>query len=188
MSAQTFEYFSDLYWRRVSSERILREWREAGFSWASLIHSMGAEPPEEGPSEHAGHRRYHQRWESSSWQLRLERYVPTAPYPLSSQVQRSASDGEPGGLGAPNSGTRLPEICDDCDHPIRFHGKYGCEYERGDAWVTGTQGDQSTVLMAQGPCGCQAVTFEPIETYPDYTPERKRMDLMYSDHLESRQE
>ena len=47
--------------------------------------------------------------------------------------------------------------CEECGHPIRLHGdKYGCQYERGDAWVAGNQAGEPTVLMAQGPCGCQA--------------------------------
>lgn len=45
-------------------------------------------------------------------------------------------------------------ICPECGHSDT-HGKYGCEYERGDAWVTGNQPEQPTVLMAQGPCGCK---------------------------------
>jgi hypothetical protein len=53
------------------------------------------------------------------------------------------------------------QICDECLHPISLHhADYGCEYERGDAWITGNQPSQPTVLMAMGPCGCRAVTFE----------------------------
>ena len=49
----------------------------------------------------------------------------------------------------------LDEVeCPECGHSAT-HGKYGCEYERGDAWVTGNQASQPTVLMAQGPCGCK---------------------------------
>lgn len=51
---------------------------------------------------------------------------------------------------------REPTDCEECGHPISVHTKYGCEIERGDAWVTGNQPSQPTVLMAQGPCGCQA--------------------------------
>ena len=43
--------------------------------------------------------------------------------------------------------------CDECGH-ANAHGKYGCEYEYGDVWVTGNQPDQPTVLMAHGQCGC----------------------------------
>ena len=51
---------------------------------------------------------------------------------------------------------RLDEPCDECGHKLKLHDeKYGCEYERGDAWVTGNQPEQPTVLMAQGPCGCK---------------------------------
>lgn len=47
------------------------------------------------------------------------------------------------------------ELCEECGHELRLHDDpYGCQYERGDAWVTGNQADQPTVLMAQGPCGC----------------------------------
>jgi len=36
--------------------------------------------------------------------------------------------------------------CPQCGHSAT-HGKYGCERERGDAWIDG-------VLVARGPCGC----------------------------------
>jgi hypothetical protein len=50
--------------------------------------------------------------------------------------------------------------CDDCGHDVNLHdAKEGCTFERGDAWVTGNQGSQPTVLMAQGPCGCTAIKF-----------------------------
>lgn len=52
------------------------------------------------------------------------------------------------------------EECEECGHLILRHGKDGCEVELGDAWVTGSQPDQPTVLVAQGPCGCQAYTLE----------------------------
>jgi hypothetical protein len=48
-------------------------------------------------------------------------------------------------------------FCDECDHPVRLHGKRGCQYERGDRWVSGDSGE---CLMAGGPCGCEAVTVE----------------------------
>jgi len=52
--------------------------------------------------------------------------------------------------------------CISCGHPIRLHGdKYGCQYERGDAWVTGRDGTEC--LMAQGPCGCKDWGFEEVE-------------------------
>lgn len=51
-----------------------------------------------------------------------------------------------------------PEECDECGHDVSLHAdRYGCQFERGDAWVTGNQPEQPTVLMAQGPCGCKAV-------------------------------
>jgi len=53
--------------------------------------------------------------------------------------------------------------CEECGHPISAHTKYGCEIEGGDAWVTGNQPDQPTVLMAQGPCGCQAWEVETVD-------------------------
>lgn len=43
-------------------------------------------------------------------------------------------------------------LCEECDHPIRLHGKYGCEHEGGDRLVVGTNGVEA--LMASGPCGC----------------------------------
>ena len=47
------------------------------------------------------------------------------------------------------------QLCEECGHEIRLHAdRYGCEYERGDAWVTGNQAEAPTVLMAQGPCQC----------------------------------
>jgi|ERR1700685_435265 len=49
----------------------------------------------------------------------------------------------------------LEQECPECGH-ASTHGEYGCEYERGDAWVTGNQASAPTVLMAQGPCGCRA--------------------------------
>jgi hypothetical protein len=45
--------------------------------------------------------------------------------------------------------------CRNCGHETFHDPKYGCEYERGDTWVTGNQPSQPTVLMAQGPCGCR---------------------------------
>jgi hypothetical protein len=50
--------------------------------------------------------------------------------------------------------------CDECGHLISRHGKEGCEVELGDHWVTGNQPSEPTVLMARGPCGCQAYTEE----------------------------
>ena len=44
--------------------------------------------------------------------------------------------------------------CPECGHS-NTHGLYGCEYERGDSWVTGNQAGEPTVLMAMGPCGCK---------------------------------
>ena len=49
------------------------------------------------------------------------------------------------------------EVCDECGHQIRFHRTDGCEYERGDAWV---EGENCGGLVAQGPCGCTAITLE----------------------------
>jgi hypothetical protein len=54
----------------------------------------------------------------------------------------------------------VPRPCRNCDHDST-HGKYGCEHERGDSWVTGNQESQPTVLMAMGPCGC--TNYEPTE-------------------------
>jgi hypothetical protein len=46
--------------------------------------------------------------------------------------------------------------CEECGHKIRLHhADYGCEFERGDAWVDGTS---MGAWMAMGPCGCTAVT------------------------------
>jgi hypothetical protein len=45
-----------------------------------------------------------------------------------------------------------PELCDECDHPVRLHAdQYGCEFERGDAWI---DGESMGAYVAQGPCGC----------------------------------
>jgi hypothetical protein len=47
-------------------------------------------------------------------------------------------------------------FCENCLHAESLHGdKYGCEFERGDAWVRGNQAEEPMVLMAQGPCGCK---------------------------------
>ena len=35
-----FENFSDSYWRRVRFLKCIEPWRDCGFSWAQLIHSM----------------------------------------------------------------------------------------------------------------------------------------------------
>jgi len=43
--------------------------------------------------------------------------------------------------------------CEDCGHAISAHGKHGCEIERGDVWIEGTN---CGGLVASGPCGCQA--------------------------------
>lgn len=46
-------------------------------------------------------------------------------------------------------------ICANCGHDKDSHwDRYGCQFERGDEWVTGNQPEAPTVLMAQGPCGC----------------------------------
>lgn len=42
--------------------------------------------------------------------------------------------------------------CPECGH-ASVHGRYGCEYERGDKWVDHGNGER---LVAQGPCGCAA--------------------------------
>jgi hypothetical protein len=53
--------------------------------------------------------------------------------------------------------TREP-VCEECGHAVSAHGaKYGCEIERGDAWV---DGESMGGWVAQGPCGCTAVTVE----------------------------
>lgn len=36
-----FEQAADRYWDRVNADRILREWREAGFCWTELLHRGG---------------------------------------------------------------------------------------------------------------------------------------------------
>jgi hypothetical protein len=60
-----------------------------------------------------------------------------------------------------NTDVKLTDLCDECGHEIRRHNdKYGCEYERGDAWV---EGENCGGLVAQGPCGCTAWTVEMIE-------------------------
>jgi hypothetical protein len=46
--------------------------------------------------------------------------------PTSSQVPRSASDGGPGGLGEPNSATRLPEIHFDLQRLDALEGQCEC--------------------------------------------------------------
>lgn len=50
-----------------------------------------------------------------------------------------------------------PTICPDCKHEISRHGSEGCDVELGDTYVEGLYG---AALMAQGPCGCSAVTVE----------------------------
>lgn len=46
----------------------------------------------------------------------------------------------------------LHRPCDDCGHPVYLHkDKYGCQFERGDAWVDGVS---MGGWVAQGPCGC----------------------------------
>lgn len=50
------------------------------------------------------------------------------------------------------------ETCDECGHVIKLHDRvYGCEFERGDAWITGNQPEAPIALIAQGPCGCKAL-------------------------------
>jgi hypothetical protein len=49
--------------------------------------------------------------------------------------------------------------CDECGHPISAHDpKYGCDVERGDGYVGG-----SDVIQALGPCGCTAVRQAEVE-------------------------
>ena len=58
---------------------------------------------------------------------------------------------------------RAETVCDECGHKVSLHNdRYGCQFERGDEWVTGNQPEAPTVLMAQGPCGCTAWTIEKI--------------------------
>lgn len=40
------------------------------------------------------------------------------------------------------------EKCEECNHPLKWHGPQGCEAERGDGYIGG-------VLQALGPCGCK---------------------------------
>jgi hypothetical protein len=52
--------------------------------------------------------------------------------------------------------------CPDCTHPLGLHAdQYGCDKDRGDGWVTGSQAGAPTVFQALGPCGCKC------ESYPD---------------------
>jgi hypothetical protein len=54
------------------------------------------------------------------------------------------------------------EPCDECGHRVSLHGIYGCEHERGDGVAPGEGGASGSGFeMALGPCGCQAITFEP---------------------------
>lgn len=41
--------------------------------------------------------------------------------------------------------------CRNCSHSAH---QGPCEVDRGDAWVTGNQPGEPTVLMALPPCGC----------------------------------
>jgi hypothetical protein len=44
------------------------------------------------------------------------------------------------------------EECEECGHAVSLHmDRYGCQYERGDIWVSG---DNCDGLVAGGPCGC----------------------------------
>jgi hypothetical protein len=55
------------------------------------------------------------------------------------------------------------QVCPSCDHFLRAHiDRYGCEYELGDKWVTGSDGTEC--LMAQGPCGCAPID---LTEYPE---------------------
>ena len=80
--------------------------------------------------------------------------------PLTSPLRSGGNGlGKPADSDSPIRGTNLRvvsptqgnELCEECEHPIRSHGKYGCEYERGDN-LAGT--------AALPPCGCKA--------HPDY--------------------
>ena len=57
-----------------------------------------------------------------------------------------------------------PEVrpCANCNHDAH---KGPCEYEPGDAWVTGNQASAPTVLMALPPCGCNK--YEPMTAEED---------------------
>src|SRR5690348_4185079 len=45
------------------------------------------------------------------------------------------------------------EECSECGHALSFHDDpYGCQVERGDAWVDGVS---MGAWVAQGPCGCK---------------------------------
>jgi hypothetical protein len=70
------------------------------------------------------------------------------------------------------------DYCEECGHAVHLHNdKYGCQFERGDAWVTGNQPGEPTVLMAQGPCGCQAITFETVEDEGEHGQPFKPLDV-----------
>jgi len=46
-------------------------------------------------------------------------------------------------------------LCATCGHTKGHHwDRYGCVVEGGDAWVTGNQPEQPTVLVARPPCCC----------------------------------
>jgi hypothetical protein len=36
----TFEEYWDFWWRRRRLEKLLKPWRDAGFSWATLLHQV----------------------------------------------------------------------------------------------------------------------------------------------------
>ena len=47
----------------------------------------------------------------------------------------------------------LGEACGECGHSLALHGdKYGCEHERGDVWIEGTN---CGGWVAAPPCGCK---------------------------------
>jgi len=46
-----------------------------------------------------------------------------------------------------------PELCDDCNHPLRLHGPDGCEHN--------TDHHLADFGAVAGNCGCSATTLEP---------------------------
>jgi hypothetical protein len=52
------------------------------------------------------------------------------------------------------------ELCEDCGHAVRLHGKDGCEHEPGDRWIDYPNGER---LVALPPCGCKAWEWEEVK-------------------------
>jgi len=54
----------------------------------------------------------------------------------------------------------VDDECEDCGHPLRYHGKEGCEYER-DVFLSGLNSDGLVACR----CSCASFkhTYEPLE-------------------------